>query len=62
MVTTAGFRVAQVFPRWLAGYGPGGPSNRTIPWLNSVAARQPTRRGFLVRGLIAEPRPPKPRD
>jgi tRNA (mo5U34)-methyltransferase len=61
MVTTAGFRVAQVFPRWLAGYGPGGPSNRTIPWLNSVAARQPTRRGFLVRGLIAEPRPPKPR-
>lgn len=60
MVTTAGFRINRVFPRWLAGYGPGGPANRTIPWLNSLAARQPGQRGFLVRGLLAEPRPPEP--
>jgi hypothetical protein len=60
MVTTAGFRINRVFPRWLAGYGPGGPPNRSIPWLNSLAARQPAQRGFLVRGLIAEPRAPEP--
>ena len=43
-----GLRVVKVFPRWLAGYGPGGPPDSTIPRLNSLAARQPTQRGFLV--------------
>jgi tRNA (mo5U34)-methyltransferase len=58
MVEMAGFRVLDSGRRFLVGYGPGGPDNRTLPLMGGLAARQPGRRGHLQRVLVAEPRSP----
>ena len=58
MVEMAGFKVFHSGRRFLVGYGPGGPDDKTLPLIGGLAARQPGRRGLLHRVLLAEPRSP----
>ncbi len=55
MLERAGFRVTWAGRRFLVGNGPGGLESP--PWLNSIAALRPRRRGALHRAYRARPRP-----
>ena len=61
MVERAGFDVTWIGRRFLVPFGPGAPRQ---PWrttaLHALAARQPTGRGLLFRGVRAVPRPRRP--
>ena len=61
LVEHAGFDVTWIGRRFLVPFGPAAPrqSWRSTA-LHALAARQPSRRGFLFRGLRATPRPPRP--
>jgi tRNA (mo5U34)-methyltransferase len=58
MAVTAGFRLAEMGPRFIVPHGPGAPAEHKLSALAGLAARQPGKRGLLTRALRAEPRPP----
>lgn len=58
LVVTSGFRIVQVGPRVVVPLGPGAAEGHRLPLLSGFLARQPGRRGLLLRSVVAEPREP----
>jgi tRNA (mo5U34)-methyltransferase len=58
LVHVAGFTVESMGKRFIMPLGPGAPASARQSRLSGILARQPGRRGVLLRSLLARPRPP----
>ena len=58
LVEIAGFEILQMGRRFLIPLGPGAPPEHRIPLISGLAARQPGKRGLVMRAVVAKPRPP----